>query len=102
MIIKVPSQIRIGAYEYCIKYREGLVKHAGSTGQCYTSDATIWIDPDELKQVKDVTFFHEVIHCISDVERLGLEESDIDRIAHCLVRILRENLDVEFDWEDIE
>lgn len=102
MKIKIPKTIKIGAYKYVIKYRSGLAKHAGCTGQCYTSDATIWIDPSELVQTRDVTIVHEILHCISDVERLSLEENDLDRIAHCLVRTLRDDCNIEFDWSDIK
>ena len=101
MKVKIPATVQIGAYEYSIKYRKGLVKHATSTGQCYASDASIWIDPDELKQVRDVTIFHELLHCIGDVERVSFEEGDIDRLAQCLTRILRDDFNLEFDWSEI-
>ncbi len=102
MKLKIPSKINIGAYEYGIKYRKGMVKHSASTGQCYTSESQIWIDPDELKQTRDVTFFHEAVHCIGDVERINFEEGDIDRLAHCLTRIFNDNFGVEFDWSGIK
>ncbi len=102
MKIKIPRAINIGAYQYDIKYKKDMVKHSNSTGQCYTSDARIWIDPDELKQVRDVTLLHEIIHCIGDVEMIQFGEGDIDRIAHCLTRILRENFNIELDWSEIE
>ena len=102
MKVKIPREINIGAYGYSIGYREGMVKHAHSTGQCYTSDATIWIDPDELKQTMDVTVLHEILHCISDVDRIDIGEEDIDRIAQCLVRVLRDDFKIEFDWSEIE
>lgn len=102
MKLRIPSTINIGAYKYSIKYRKGMVKHSASTGQCYTSEAQIWIDPDELPQTRDVTILHEIIHCIGDVERINFEEGDIDRLAHCLTRILNDDFKVELDWSGIE
>ena len=102
MKVKIPRKVNIGAYEYDVRYKKGMVKHSHSTGQCYTSDAKIWIDPDELKQVRDVTVMHEIIHCIGDVEMIQYGEGEIDRLAHCLTRILRDNFKLEFDWSDIE
>ena len=64
-------------------------------------EGAIWIDPDEKEMVRLVTLYHEIIHCICDVERLKIPDEDIDRIAHCLARIFRDDFGIELDWEDI-
>jgi len=102
MKVKIPREIKIGSYKYKIRPKEDMSEEFHVYGMCSARRGMIWVDMIEDRQVKEVTLLHEFVHCIGDVERIEFEEGDIDRIAHCLVRILRDDFGIEFDWSQIK
>lgn len=99
MKVKVPKTIRIGVYNYEIKFVD--LDDYGLLGQCLTDEGLIKIAPRKPSGVTNVSFLHEVTHAVNDVYRCRIEDDNIDRIAHGIAEFLFNNLGIEFDWSDI-
>jgi len=102
MKVKIPKEIKIGAFSYSIKMVEGLENDYHLLGQCLTDKGIIKLEMHSIPQVKDATLLHEVVHAINDVFVCKIDDECVERIAQGLAEILKNNLGIEFDWSEIK
>lgn len=102
MKVKIPKRFKSGAYEYTVISAPDLSEDYKLLGQSLTDKETIKIDTSARYRVKCVTFWHEVLHSACDIHRIELADRDIDMLAHCLTAVMMRDMDIEFDWSDIE
>lgn len=101
MKVKIPREIKIGAYNYKVVYAPNLVYDHKLLGQALAEKQLIRIEPDTTPQTKEVTLWHEIVHSINDVYGCELDENNIDRIAQGITAILKNDFNIEFDWSEI-
>ena len=101
MKVKIPSKIRVGAYEYSITLVP-MGEAYNKLGQCYTSKELIKIDSESSYRIKCVTFWHEVLHAIDDVYRGEMKEEEMERLAQSLTAVMLNDMGIEFIWDAIK
>ena len=102
MKIKVPRKIKVSSFVYELVLAENLTRDHQLLGQCLSDSVIMKIDPKTPPQTRDVTLMHEIVHAINDVYNCGLEEPNIDRIAHGLADVLKNSFNIELDWEGLK
>ena len=102
MKIKIPKQIKIGVFDYGVVFVPHLCRDEGNRGKINHRKQRIEIEFDNPKSLLDVTFLHELVHQIEAVFGFDLPEEQSDHLAHGFAEFLFNNLDIEFDWSDIE
>ena len=102
MKIKIPKQIKVSSFVYELVLAENLARDHQLLGQCLSDSVIMTIDSKTSPQTKDVTLLHEIVHAINDVYNCGLEEPNIDRIAHGLADVLKNSFNIELDWEGLK
>ena len=102
MKVKIPKVARIGAFDYSVKLVPNLADDFKLLGQSITDKQEIRIEPNTTEGTKLVTFWHEVVHGISDVYGCSLDEENTNRIAQGISAILQKNFNIEFDWSEVE
>ena len=102
MKIKVPKKIQIGAHTYKIKIDKNLKGDGNRYGEVNyrTQEITLWggCNPSLMME----TLLHEVIHIGEFAFRIAISDEDIDRVAETITMLLRNNLDIEFVWDNIK
>ena len=101
MIVKIPTKVRIGAYEYSISLTP-MGEDYNKLGQCSTSKESIKIDSESSYRIKCVTFWHEILHAIDDVYRGKMEEEEMERLAQSLTAIMLNEMGIVFDWSSVK
>ena len=102
MKVKIPRKVKIGAYDYTIKFVPNLVYDHKLLGQSLSDKQEIRIEPKTTKQTNAVTLWHEIIHAINGVYSCEIDESNTDRIAQGIAAILQSDFGIEFDWSNIK
>ncbi len=102
MRIRLPNKIKIGVYQYFIKYIPHLHRDFNVYGRVCTNAGLIELDLDMPDIIKYVSLLHELIHAISDCYSLRLSDDDTDRLAQGLAQVFFNNWGIEFDWSDIK
>ena len=102
MKVIIPNQIKVSSFVYELVLAENLTRDHQLLGQCLSDSVIIKIDPKTSLQTKDVTLLQEIVHAINDVYNCGLEEPNIDRIAHGLADVLKNSFNIELDWEGLK
>tara|TARA_Y100000310_G_scaffold144390_1_gene143659 strand:- start:28424 stop:28627 length:204 start_codon:yes stop_codon:yes gene_type:complete len=59
------------------------------------------IEPNCPQSQREVIFWHEIMHGVSNNYRLSIPEDCIDNLACGVVQFLKDNFDIEFDFSDI-
>ncbi len=101
MEIKVPSRVKISGHEYTVVFRKNLHVDEDYTGLCLRRKQRLEIEPMQAESEKCVTLYHEIMHMINHIYGCDLEEKNIDRIAQGLTDFQRNNLHIEWNWNDI-
>lgn len=100
MKVKIPQSVKIGNFNYKIKFTEHLKIDENWRGSCNQRTGLIEIDPiggDSMNR----TFVHEVIHMIDFNYGCDLNEDTASRIAHGIAEFIFDNLGIELEWDDI-
>ena len=100
MDIKVPQSIKIGNFNYNVKFTEHMKVDENWRGSCSQRRGLIEIDPiggDSMNR----TLIHEVIHMIGFNYECGFDEDTVTRIAHGVAELIFDNLGIGLDWSDI-
>ena len=101
MKVKLPKAIKVASHPYAIKFDPDIEDH-GHDGEVNHRLQEISIKPgykpDKLMEI----LLHELFHCINYVYcQNSLSEAQVDGLGEGWAQVLGE-LDVEFDWSDIE
>ncbi len=102
MKIKLPKQIRIGAHTYTIRLNPDIHTDDRELGCVRHYHQLIEISPFTADSEKDECLLHEINHIIDRNYNQHLTEDNIDCMAQGMTELLRNNLEIEFDWSDIE
>lgn len=104
MKVKVPREIKIAGRNYTIGLVEHLVRDEGSRGMVYWHTQEIKLLRDTHPELKAVTFLHECIHVIDEHlnGRGALSEEITCGLSEGLFQLLKDNLNIELDWSEIE
>ncbi len=101
MKVKVPNEIRIGAYKYKVEFNSHLCYDSNWAGSCCHREAKIVVDSLGSRQTLDITLIHEILHMIDKNYSIHIEEDNIDRIACGIMEFLT-SLGIELDWSNIK
>ena len=96
---KVPKQIQVGGHTYTIGLSKDL-KDSNSNAAVNHRLLAILIDDDRPESQKIEGLFHEVIHIISHVYGVDLEEAQVDCLGQGIFQVFAQ-LGIELDWSDI-
>lgn len=96
--MKMPEDIKIGAFVYSVEYIQGLRDGERKLdGHIDTSQSLIRVEAEMSDQAKVQTILHEVLHGIN-VEigrpKMNNKERYIDALAFGIYRVLRDNPDL--------
>ena len=81
--MKIPKQIKIGAFNIDIKLIPGLVDDGNMSGE-----QTILINDDLSQKEKELTLLHEVIHAINP----AISEREVEWLSRALYQIYNDNI----------
>jgi len=102
VIVKIPKEIKIGAFPYKVGFVPNLLVTESRMGECNHVQLKIGIDPIIPDITKASTLIHEVLHLIDRNSKCDLGEDNMERIANGMTEFLYNNLDIEFGWSEFE
>lgn len=95
--MEIPETVRILGFEWAVKQgnREAVKSspfyESGNLGACDRVGLEIHIASDLSDGRKTEVLLHEVIHAIDYAFGLDFEEPQVDRLAHGLLAVMRDN-----------
>lgn len=90
--MRIPKQIKIGAYVYAITFKKNLMFNDRKVaGLCENDKMVITLEEDANKIDKEVAFMHECLHAISYCHEFKLSEKAVEALDHTLVAFLKNN-----------
>jgi len=90
--VKIPKKVKIGPYDYTVERFPQVVKGGDVYyGRCFKDQCRIEIATSHPAQIIDVALMHEYLHGIDEVYDVGLEESQVDRLATGIMAFLKDN-----------
>ena len=90
--MKLPDRVKVGPFEYTVKHLP-FYQVDGMLGHSVRHHLELAIANDAPEQHQVVTFIHEVLHAVSDVYQVELDENEVERMANGLVDALQ-----SIDW----
>ncbi len=78
----IPKSIKIGAFNLEVREVKGLADDGSLSGE-----GTILINKDLSPKEKELTLFHEIIHCINP----GFTEKEVEWISRALYQVFKDN-----------
>ena len=89
-LMKIPTKLKIGALWYPIRFVPSAEidcdsQPAGDTS-CHRQDIRI-SENLRTQEMKELTLFHEVLHCIND----QMAHAEVEYLAQALYQVLKEN-----------
>lgn len=85
--MKIPNKIKIGGHIYRIAFQKQNDLSGNDCGRTDRVKGLIAIDKDLIQSEKEVTFFHEIIHCLNT----ELKEIEVDYLAQAIYSFLKTN-----------
>ncbi len=84
--MKIPKQIKIGGLWYKVEQvsRSAMSENIADTDFSFN---LIRINKDNNKSQQDLSFLHEIIHCINN----QLSEKETEFLTHSLYQVLHDN-----------
>lgn len=88
----IPSKIKIGWKEYEVR-KSSAVLNSGDDlyGQIDYNAKTITLCDANSSDQDECTLIHEVLHGISEMYGLGMEEDLVERLANALYTVMKDN-----------
>ena len=102
MRVKIPREIKLGVWSYALSLVRGLKLKDGVWGDSQHVHYLLRIDKDLPEIERMATLIHEVLHIINEQYKAGLDEDTIGRLESGLTEFMTRNLNIEFDWSEIE
>ena len=91
MDIKIPDKLKIGGFDYTIE-QNTTFKQEGLAGEACHDELKIKLDVNSVGQFKDMSFIHELFHCIDCYyNNNSLKEEVIARLSNGLYQVLKDN-----------
>lgn len=88
--MKIPTKIKIGAITYKVILADEWIGSANTDGETFTSlkqGNVIYIKKELSNEMKEVTFLHEVLHCINAT----MNHEFLDSLSFQLHQVLSDN-----------
>lgn len=103
MKVKIPKEVKIAGRTYTIKFNSELLRDEGNRGIACYSKQEIQLYSGLAPEQRVVTFIHEYIHTIDEhlCGRAALSEEVTSGLAEGIFQLLKDNLNIEFDWGNI-
>ena len=103
MKVKIPKELQFAGRTYTVNLTENLIRDEGDRGRVLWHTQEIMLARNLQGETRDVTFLHEVIHCIDEhlCGRGGLSESITCALSDGIFQFLK-TLGIEFDWSSVE
>ena len=98
MKVKIPKRIK----NFTVVYTPNLIVDDGDYGQVWFRKELIRIDPCMPLLHRDRSLIHEVLHTIDRDYKCHLDDDNVDRIAGGFLDFLRNDLGIEFNWDNIK
>jgi len=89
-MVDIPSSVKVGPFIYKI-LEDGAVEQRGIYAEVYHRTFEIKIDPTIADQKLSVSLWHELLHCLDDIQGMELDEKNVSRLANGIVMLLRDN-----------
>jgi hypothetical protein len=102
MKVKIPQGLRIGAYNYSLRFDENIRDDEGYTGFTNFRREEIVVLPQLAPMRRLATLFHEWVHAAEDAYHFRISEDDNWRVVESFVELLCNNFELEFDWSEIK
>ena len=102
MKVRVPRKIKMGIYTYSLSLTPHIHCDEARYANCNhrTQEIEIWSEAPPSMRYESL--IHEVLHIAEVSHRIDVSDADIDRIAHTIAELFKENLGIEFDWSEID
>lgn len=100
--VKIPKKIKMGALMSKVKMSPLLRSDNGWRASLNQRTGVLEVDTELAGQIRDRSFYHEIVHKIDINYECGLNEENISRIANGLYEWEHDNLKIELSWEDIK
>lgn len=100
-VIKLPSTVKLGSHEYEVLFDE-TQEDKDFRGTFSSRRHKVYLNPLLVHQQLRVTYLHELVHAICDVNSIGAPEQDVARIAEGVSEVLFRNLGMDFDFGDVK
>lgn len=88
--MKIPSKVKVGGIWYKVIIAEHWFEHESADGETFYDNVngnTIYIRKSLSQEAKEVTFLHEVIHCMNAT----INHEFIDSFAEQMYQFLSDN-----------
>lgn len=92
--MNIPNKVKIGGLEYNVSFADNLMRDNSANGQSCGNQQTILIDSSASNQLKESTFIHEILHQLSYVYHLDLDEDAVSRMEGAVYAFLKDNPDI--------
>ena len=99
--VKIPAEIKIGAYEYRLSLDANLREDEERDGTICFRKEEITVAGKAPMMRKNTALIHEVLHLADKNYEMQLNESQICQLSHAVAEFLFNNLGIDLDWSDI-
>lgn len=99
--MKVPNIIKLGSHEVEVIF-DDTQEDKGWRGTYSNRLHKILLNPTLHPQHLRITFLHEIVHYICDVEDMSPSEQDVSRMAESLGDLLFRCFGLDFDFSGIK
>jgi len=89
--IVLPAKVKILGKDYSINFRDELMEAMGLMGRVSSQHQLIELDGNQAFQQVQDTALHEVLHAISSLQALELEENTVIRLTTALMDLIKSN-----------
>jgi hypothetical protein len=89
----MPTEINIGPYSFAVRFVPKIIFDDGKerTGMCDQWNLELHISEELPPKHRPQTLMHEVIHAIDWHMQIGLDEAQVNRLAHGMCEALMRN-----------
>lgn len=89
-----PKTLKIGGFTYTVKLQSHLSRDSSALGKSCGNQQEIMLDDGLTDQLAQSTFVHEVLHQLSFVYDLKLDEDAVLRLEAAIFAFIRDNPDI--------
>lgn len=92
--MNIPQTVKIGGLIYDVSLSNNLLRDSDAMGSSCGNSQSIVLDSTISKQMQESTFIHEIVHQLSYVHHLDLDEAATCRLESAIYAFIIDNPDV--------
>ena len=92
--MNIPDKVKIGGLIYDVSSSDTLCRDNDALGSSSGNRQSILIDSTISNQLQESTFIHEVIHQLSFVHHLEIDEDGTARLESAIYAFIKDNPDI--------